>query len=101
MNTQKHDDDIVALNTKLQLETKKTYDQILQPLQSAISTSVQGMIKGTTTIQQAITNLGDAMLSGIINMCSKSLMTGDMCIKDSQICPFNGYKTIDILTKCG
>jgi hypothetical protein len=73
-STQKHNEKIIGLNDKLSLETKKTFDSILGPVQSAISTSVKGIILGTTTLKKAIDNLGVSILASFIDMCSKELM---------------------------
>ena len=72
--SQKTDITIDALNTKQALETKKTWDKILSPIQSAISTSVQGMILGTTTLQKAIANLGQSILASFIDLGVKELL---------------------------
>jgi hypothetical protein len=72
--SEKHDDAISTLNNKLQLETKKTYDSLFQPLQTALDTSVKGIILGTTTISKAISNMGVSILSSFVDMLGKMLM---------------------------
>jgi hypothetical protein len=72
--TQKHNEKIIGLNDKLSLETKKVFDSLLAPVQSAISTSVKGIILGTTTLQKAIDNLGVSILASFIDMCTKEVM---------------------------
>lgn len=72
--TEKHNDDINALNLKLQLETKKTYDTLFAPIQSAIDTSVKGMIMGTTTMQKAIQNLGTSIVASFVDLGTKEVL---------------------------
>ena len=67
---EQHDAAIQESDLKLQLETKSTWDKILQPIQNAIQTSVQGMILGTTTLSQAIKNLGQSVIASFISMCT-------------------------------
>jgi len=62
-----HAIDIEKINNKLELETKKTWDGFLAPVNSAINTSVQGMIMGTQTLQRTMANLFQNILISFIS----------------------------------
>jgi DNA-binding Lrp family transcriptional regulator len=69
-----HAEAIGKIDDKLMLETKKTFDSIIEPINSAISTSIQGMIMGTTTLQKALSNLYQSILASFVGMCVKMLL---------------------------
>jgi hypothetical protein len=72
--TEKHNEQVAQLHTKEALETKKTFDSITAPIQSALDTSVKGMIMGTTTLQKAVANLGQSIVASFVDMGAKMVM---------------------------
>ena len=61
-----------ALKTKENI--KSIMESVLGPIQSAIDTSITGMIQGTTTLSKAIANMGQSILTSFIGMLSQMLM---------------------------
>ena len=57
------------------LKNKQTIQSFLAPIQSAIDTSVMGIIQGTTTISKAINNLMMSILSSFIGVGAKIVET--------------------------
>lgn len=71
-------DEHTAKLTAKRLETleanKRDWESILSPIQSAISTSVQGMILGTTTLRKSMQNLGISILGEFVSLLAKMLV---------------------------
>jgi len=49
------------------LDAKKRWEGILQPINAAFNTSIQGMIMGTTTLHKAMANIGQSILAEFVN----------------------------------
>ena len=71
---QKHNLDMKKLDDQVVIETKKKWEGILSPITSAISTAVQGIVLGTTTIKRAIQNLATSVLAEFADMGVKMLV---------------------------
>jgi len=63
-----HNIDIAKSQQTLALEQKSRWDAILSPIRSALDSSVQGIIQGTTTLKQAMSNLCSSILTSYANM---------------------------------
>lgn len=63
-----HNEDIAKSQQTLALEQKSRWDTILSPIKSALDSSVQGIIQGTTTLKQAMSNLCSSILTSVANM---------------------------------
>ncbi len=53
---------IQGIEHNLAEENKKTWQGLLSPISTAVSTSIQGIIQGTTTLQKALANLFQSIL---------------------------------------
>ena len=68
---QKHAKQVEQLNTALANQTKQDFQNMLAPIENAVSTSVQGMIQGTTTLQKAMQNLMQSILASFVSSLTK------------------------------
>ncbi len=50
------------------LESKKRWESVIQPVTSAFSTSINGIIQGTQTLRQAMANLAQSILLSFVDM---------------------------------
>lgn len=50
--------DMRRMQNQMALESKKTWDGILNPIGQSFSSAIRGMITGTTTLRQAVANVG-------------------------------------------
>jgi hypothetical protein len=55
------------INKQIAVDSKATWSNILSPITSAINTSVQGMIMGTTHLRAALRGLGQSIVAEFIN----------------------------------
>lgn len=65
---EKHDADMGKLNDQSVLAVKKSWDTMLSPITSAFDTSIKGMILSTTTMQNAMANIGKAVAGEFVNL---------------------------------
>lgn len=68
-----HAKDLSTINNELAKNTQKKWEQFFQPLNSAFETSVKGMIMGTQTLQGALANIYNAIVSEFVSMGVKML----------------------------
>lgn len=66
-----HAKTIQKINDDIRVEEKKSFEQMLSPIASAIDKSVTGMIMGTTTLKKALSNLFTSILGEFTNLVSK------------------------------
>jgi hypothetical protein len=59
---------------QMALSNKQRIQNILSPIESAISTSITGIIQGTTTLSQAISNLGQSIVTSFVGFLAKMVM---------------------------
>ena len=64
---EKYVTNVQALNAKLAEANKKAWDDLVAPVERAIDRSVTGVILGTTTVQKALANLAQSILSEFVN----------------------------------
>lgn len=76
----KHALDINKINADLLKQQKQNIDQMLTPITNAISTSVQGMVQGTTTMTKALQNIFKSIGAMFLDMCAK--MVKDWAVKE-------------------
>lgn len=69
---QKHQLNMTKIADKAVQDQKARWQSYLQPINSAISTSIQGMIMQTTTLRGAVANLGQAVIAEFVGMAVKS-----------------------------
>ncbi len=60
--------EIQGINQRLAQQNKKTWEGIMSPISSAISTSIKGMIMGTTTLVSALQNLFQSILGSYVSV---------------------------------
>lgn len=76
---QKALDDIAQMEAKHGIEMNKNahdtalaikgaWEKMLDPITSAFDTSIKGMIQGTTTLQKAMANIGNAIAAEFVNL---------------------------------
>lgn len=70
----KHSVEMAKLNNQMVVQTANTYLKFMEPVQRAISGTVQGMIQGTLTLKQGVANLCQSMLASFVDMLAQSLM---------------------------
>jgi hypothetical protein len=63
----RHREATTKTEQSLALEQKKKWDSIVSPIKSALDQSVQGIIQGTQTLKQAMSNLCTSILSSFVN----------------------------------
>jgi hypothetical protein len=66
--TQKHATDVAKLEEQSATATQKAWQTAISPISSAFSTSVNGMIQGTTTWQSAMARMADSVLAKFLDM---------------------------------
>jgi hypothetical protein len=54
-------------------EQVRSWQSIIQPIQSSFERSISGMIMGTQTLQQAVSRIGQSILSEFVNLGVKKL----------------------------
>jgi hypothetical protein len=59
------------LNQEAVAETMRSWQEMLQPISSAFSSSLSGMITGQENFRQALSNIGNAIVSDFVNMAVK------------------------------
>lgn len=64
---QKHSKQVEVLNTTMANQVKSDFESMLAPISNAVSTSVQGMIQGTTTLKAAMANLMQSILASFVS----------------------------------
>jgi hypothetical protein len=52
---------------------KKAWDDIVAPIERAIDTSITGIVLGTTTVQKAMANLAQSIISEFVNSAVKGV----------------------------
>ncbi len=70
---QKYVGEVQTLDTKLAEANKKTWDDMVAPVERAIDTSVTGIILGTTTVQKALANLAQSIIAEFVNSAVKGV----------------------------
>ena len=70
----KHAAEIQKINDALLIKQKQNIDQMLTPITNAISTSVQGIVQGTTTAAKALHNIFQSILAEFVNLCAQQLV---------------------------
>lgn len=55
----KHALDVAKINTNMQLDVKAKWEGLVFPIKDAFDRTINGMIQGTLTMQQAIMNIGN------------------------------------------
>ena len=68
---QKHAKQVEQLNTAMVNQQKTEYQAMIAPIENAISTSVQGMISGTVTLQKAMQNMLQSILGSFVSAIAK------------------------------
>lgn len=63
---QQHNLKVIQLNNQNTLEIKKRWDEIFNAINGAMTSSVQGIIRGTMTMRQALRNIGLAIVDEFI-----------------------------------
>jgi len=64
---QKHAKQVEQLNTSMANQVKADFQSMLAPIENAVSTSVTGMIQGTTTLKAAMANLMQSILGSFVS----------------------------------
>ncbi len=59
------------LNQQAVSEAMRSWQEMLQPISSAFSSSLSGMITGQENFRQALSNIGNAIVSDFVNMAVK------------------------------
>ena len=70
---EKYVGDVQVLDTKLAEANRKTWDDLVAPVERAIDTSVTGIILGTTTVQKALANLAQSIIAEFVNSAVKGV----------------------------
>jgi hypothetical protein len=68
---QKHALALQKTTNQMAMQHKKNVEQMLQPVQQAVSHSVQGIVMGTTTAKKAMQNMLKSMLAETIDFLTK------------------------------
>jgi hypothetical protein len=64
---EKYVTNVQALDAKLAEANKKSWDDLVAPVERAIDRSVTGIILGTTTVQKALANLAQSIVAEFVN----------------------------------
>ena len=64
---EKYVTNVQALDAKLAEANKRTWDELVAPVERAIDRSVTGIILGTTTVQKALANLAQSIIAEFVN----------------------------------
>ena len=59
------------INNDVLISQKKSAEQMLAPITSALDKSITGMIMGTTTLRKAMANIFQSILGEFVSMCAK------------------------------
>jgi tape measure domain-containing protein len=59
--TNKHAADLKAINHKMALDSQASFSSFISPIKSAFSSTVQGIIQGTTTLKQGFRNMAQSI----------------------------------------
>ncbi len=68
-----HELNLNKITNQMTLNTREQWSSMLQPITNAISTSVQGIILGTTTVRKALSNIWTAILGEFVSMLTKKV----------------------------
>jgi hypothetical protein len=69
----KYAKDVEKINADMRIKNKQNIDAMLGPITNAISTSVQGIVQGTTTMKKALSNIFKSILAEFVSFCAKQL----------------------------
>jgi hypothetical protein len=64
---EKYVTNVQSLDAKLEEANKKSWDDLVAPVERAIDRSVTGIILGTTTVQKALANLAQSIVAEFVN----------------------------------
>lgn len=64
----KHTQTMAKLQDDVLVNSKQQWEKMLQPFSQAFDQSISGMIQGTQTLQQAMANIGQAIIAEFVNM---------------------------------
>lgn len=64
----KHTQTMAKLQDDVLVNSKQQWEKVLQPFSQAFDQSISGMIQGTQTLQQAMANIGQAVVAEFVNM---------------------------------
>jgi hypothetical protein len=64
---EKYVTNVQALDAKMAEANKKSWDDLVAPVERAIDRSVTGIILGTTTVQKALANLAQSIVAEFVN----------------------------------
>jgi hypothetical protein len=64
---EKYVTNVQALDAKLAEANKRSWDDLVAPVERAIDRSVTGIILGTTTVQKALANLAQSIIAEFVN----------------------------------
>jgi hypothetical protein len=70
---EKYATQVAALTAKMAEANKKAWDDIVAPIERAVDSSVTGIVMGTTTVQKALANLAQSILSEFVNSAVKGV----------------------------
>jgi hypothetical protein len=70
----KHDAEMIQLDNRQTLAIQKNWESMLSGVTGAFEKSIQGMIMGTQSLQQAMRNIGQSILSDFISMGVKKVV---------------------------
>jgi hypothetical protein len=73
---QKYLTDKDRLDAQAVQDSQKQWQSLLQPIQSAIDTSITGIIMGTTTVQKALSRLAQSIIAEFVNSAVKDVFGG-------------------------
>jgi hypothetical protein len=72
---QKYLTDKDKLDAQAVQNSQKQWQNLLQPIQRALDTSITGIIMGTTTVQKALSNLAQSIIAEFVNSAVGSVFT--------------------------
>jgi hypothetical protein len=64
---EKYVTNVQGLDARLAVANKRTWDDLVAPIERAIDRSVTGIILGTTTVQKALGNLAQSIIAEFVN----------------------------------
>jgi hypothetical protein len=73
---QKYLTDKDRLDAQAVEDSQKQWESLLQPIQSALDTSITGIIMGTTTVQKAMSRLAQSIVAEFVNSAVKNVFGG-------------------------
>jgi hypothetical protein len=65
--SQNHAKSIQGINHQAAMDSKNTFNSIFSPIKSAFSSTVSGIIQGTTTVKQGMKNMAQSMVLSFAN----------------------------------